>query len=249
MKLPNFYEFEPLNRVKQRMGISRDCYGKLEVEIRPPRWSPEKFDALEGQGIDVTPKDLEFLPNGTVAFDGIRVLVYIRDRSAFAGMPKFHFANCATLQKMLNVQKIDRFVVSTRTDGLFDMNITGFGQKRSTTNRLEVCKNCLDRLQYNGYSHNKEPGVKQRMVNDFSIPQFFEKYPRSLIDRKPRYNSDNAPINDYTDDWDKISLQYRQSVQWRCENCLRLLSQPQQRPYLHTHHRNGMKSGLFNALD
>jgi hypothetical protein len=243
MKLPNFYDFEPLNRVKQRMGIPRDRYGGLDVEIKPARLTPEMLDQLGKEGREVSFKELEFLPNGTVAFGGVRVLVYIRDRSAFAGMPKFHFASCATLVKMHNVQKIDRFVVATRMDGWFDMNITGLGQKRSTKTRLAVCKNCLDKLQYNGYSHNNSPSAKQLMVSAFSIPQFFEKYPVSLIDTKPHYNSDNAPINDYTGDWDKISLEYRQSVQWRCESgkCGRILAQAQLRQYLHSHHQNGVK--------
>ena len=245
MKLPNFYDFEPLNHVKQRMGIPRNHYGDgVAVELKLPRLSPEMLDRLGKQGQDVSYKELEFLRNGTIAFGGVQVLVYIRDRNAFAGMPKFHFASCATLVKMHNVQKIDRFVVATRMDGWFDMNITGLGQKRTTKTRLAVCKNCLDRLHYNGYSHGNTPSeVKRRMVSDFSIPEFFEKYPLSLIETKPRYNSDNAPLNDYTDDWEKISLEYRRTVQWRCENenCGRLLAQVQLRQYLHTHHQNGKK--------
>src|SRR5277367_3999216 len=145
MKLPNFYDFEPLNRLKQRMGIPRDRYGGLDVEIKPARLTPEMLGQLGNEGREVSYKELEFLPNGTVAFGGVRVLVYIRDRSAFAGMPKFHFASCATLVKMHNVRKIDRFVVATRMDGWFDMNITGFGPTQKKKVRLDVCKNCLDR--------------------------------------------------------------------------------------------------------
>jgi hypothetical protein len=200
MKLPNFYDFEPLNAVKRRMGIPRDRYGGLDVEIKPSRLTPEMLDQLGKEGREVSYKELEFLPNGTVAFGGVRVLVYIRDRSAFAGMPKFHFASCATLVRMHSVQKIDRFVVATRMDGWFDMNITGFGPTQSKKVRLEVCKNCLDRLRYSGYSHTSAPAAKRKLVSEFSIPQFFEKYPLSLVETLPSYNSDNAPLNDYTSD-------------------------------------------------
>src|SRR5271167_1638833 len=198
------------------MGIPRERYGRLYVEIKPPRLSPELLGQLGKEGREVSYKELTFLPNGTIAFGEYRVLVYIRDRGDYATLPKFHFASCTTLEEMHSRQKIDKYVVATRMDGWFEMNITGSFPKVTTKQKLDVCKNCLQRLKYNGYSHTKIPDAqKQKIVSEFSIPQFFEKYPLSLIDTKPSYNSDNAPINDYTDDWDKISHQYRGSVQWR----------------------------------
>jgi hypothetical protein len=100
MKLPNFYDFEPLNVVKQRMGIPRERYGRLRVEITPPRLSAALLDQLGKEGREVSYKELTFLPNGTIAFGEYRVLVYIRDRGDYATLPKFHFASCTTLEEM-----------------------------------------------------------------------------------------------------------------------------------------------------
>jgi hypothetical protein len=243
MKLPNFYNFEPMNILKQRMGIPRDRYGTLDIEVQPPRLSAESLEKLGKEGLDVSFSQLRFLDDGTVAFEGRRVLVYIRDRSQFNGLPKFHFASCSTLVAMHSNQKIDKYVVATRMDGLFDLNITGFGGKTKTTSRLAVCKNCLERLNYKGYYHSLPNATKAKLVSSFSISEFFDEYSNSLIDNMPIFNADNAPINDYSDDWDQISLAYRESVHWTCENeqCGRVLSPWHLRQYLHTHHRNGKK--------
>ena len=243
MKLPNFYNFEPLNILKHRMGIPRDRYGTLNIEIRAPRLSAESLQKLGKEGLDVSFSQMQFLDDGTVAFEGRRVLVYIRDRSQFSGLPKFHFASCSTLVAMHSNQKIDKYVVATRMDGWFDINVTGFGGKTKTTSHLAVCKNCLAHLNYKGYYHSLPKATKAKLVSNFSIPEFFDQYSNSLIDNIPTFNSDNAPINDYSDNWDHISLAYRESVNWTCENeqCGRELSQSHLRQYLHTHHLNGKK--------
>lgn len=240
MKLPDFYLFEPLNVLKQRMGIPRERYGTLHVEFKLAGLSFDDLEKLEKEGIDVRFDELIFLQDRTISFKGNRVLVYIRDRSAFADVPKFHVASCITLVDMKQKHQIDKYVVATRMDGLFELNITGDGRPKRQLRRLDVCKNCLDHLQYKNYSHNSRNEVKQRAIRDFSITEFFERYPTSLSENTPRYNSDNAPVNDYTEDFEQVSLRFRESKNWTCEECGTKLAT--KREYLHTHHRNGLKN-------
>ena len=145
---------------------------------------------------------------------------------------------------MLANKKINKYVVATRMDGFFELNVVENGKTTRTNEKLDVCKNCLQRLTYKGYSHTGISAVqRQKIVNEFSIPMFFSEYPISFITEVPKFNSDNGPINTYTSDWDKISREYREKAHWRCENpaCGRVLAQAKLRQYLHTHHRNGSK--------
>ena len=53
MKLPEFFSFEPLNRLKERMGIPRDVYGSLTVKVEPGRLTEHELNQLSaGDGID-----------------------------------------------------------------------------------------------------------------------------------------------------------------------------------------------------
>lgn len=73
----------------------------------------------------------------------------------------------------------------------------------------------------------------------FKIEGFFEKYPRSLHARTPTYNSDNAPLNTYSNDFEAISRKVRSDYGWCCQRCGIDLSA--NRKWLHTHHINGLK--------
>jgi hypothetical protein len=240
MKLPDFYNFEPLNVLKNRMGIKRGVYGTLNVEVKPPRIPFDDLKKLGEEGLDVRFDELTFLQDGTIALKNNRVLVYIRDRSVYADLPKFHFAACNALIRMKQIHQIDKYVAATRMDGSFELNITGYGPPKPQTKRLDVCRYCLDQLRYNNYSRNSPEETRQRAVREFSIPEFFERYPTSLLARTPKYNSDNAPVNNYTEDFEQVSLHFRDSKNWTCEECgTKLATKPE---YLHTHHLNGMKN-------
>jgi len=71
MKLPDFFEFEPLNQVKRQMGMRDDDYAG--------RLTPPELESLFKEGIDVELKDVTILPDGTLAYKDSRVLLYIKD--------------------------------------------------------------------------------------------------------------------------------------------------------------------------
>ena len=47
MKLPNFFDFEPLNTLKEKMGIPRHVYGDLTVLIDPSRLTELELENLD----------------------------------------------------------------------------------------------------------------------------------------------------------------------------------------------------------
>ena len=243
MKLPNFYEFEPLNSVKAKMGIPRDVYGSLTVIIDSGRLTELELEKLtSATGLDISADDLTVLDDGTLAYKNSRVILYIRDVSVFRGReiePRFHLANCETLQKMRSNKRFDRYVVSTSTDGRFNINVIDSGKVRKELFNLSVCQNCLNYLAFDDFEMQWPKRKRLELVAQFKISHFFEKYPRSLHSVTPKYNTDNAPLDVYSDDFSEVSLKVKNDAGWCCQRCGINLSEPEKRKRLHVHHING----------
>src|SRR5437763_371757 len=100
------------------------------------------------------------------------------------------FRNFELLNSLKERMGIPRYVVSTRTDGQFNLNFIDGGVSRSSLHRLMVCQNCLGHLGFNGFLQFW--GKKKRIaaVQSFALEDFFAQYPRSLHVENPKYNSD-----------------------------------------------------------
>ena len=76
MKLPDFSKHVGLNQLRQQMGaglISWRSGGD---------WKPIDIDELLVEdGIDILPDEIEYAPDGTLEYEGRKVIVYIRDQS------------------------------------------------------------------------------------------------------------------------------------------------------------------------
>jgi hypothetical protein len=65
MKLPNFYVFDPLNRLKEKMGIALETVGSLDVLIDAARLTAFELEKLASQdGLDISLDDLDVLSDG-----------------------------------------------------------------------------------------------------------------------------------------------------------------------------------------
>jgi hypothetical protein len=137
--LPDFIEFEPLNRLRQLMKAPLPDQFSSRYEMK--RLTQDDLDrALEGvEGLTIHDiKDVKVLSDGTLVYEDRRVLLYIRDRRAsreydpLDNLPKFHVANCRTLKEMREHGQFEKYVISRRTDGKFKMNfIYEFGKADS----------------------------------------------------------------------------------------------------------------------
>src|SRR6266481_242261 len=120
MMLPDFIEFEPFNRLRRLMNAPLPNEFSSGYTIN--RLTQDDLDrALEGiEGVTVDDiSDVTVLPDGTLSYQNRRVLLYIRDKWAFPGqrLPKFHLANCKKLEEMRAHGRLERYVISTRSDG------------------------------------------------------------------------------------------------------------------------------------
>lgn len=243
MKLPNFLKSDKLNALKEQMGRSPDFYGGFQVD--PTRLTFEEREALEsGGGIDVSFDQLTVLPDGTLAFKDSRVLLYIRDvhmRESHREdwYPRYHLSHCQKLKEMTAAGRIERYVISAETKGEFLLNVISRGQPRSERYRLPVCQLCLDGLSFEDFSLQRERSWRRGYVGQFSPASFFKIYPRSLHTKKPKYTSENAPLDNYPPDFPAISQRVREQANWCCSSCSRSFEARSLRRFLHTHHVNG----------
>lgn len=245
MKLPDFFEFQPLNSVKVKMGIPQNVYGSLIVSIDPSRLTRLELEKLTSQdGLDISLDELTTLPDGTLAYKDSRVILYIRDVTVMSNrenLPKFHLANCRTLRQMRENKRFERYVVKAEMSKNFNLNIIRDKNIQSQSCQLDVCQNCLDLLIFDGFRISWQQEKRNYAVKRFEIKHFFEKYPRSLHTIRPKNTNITAPLNIYTDNFKKISSDFRKEAGWICQCCKVDLSASSKRKWLHVHHKNGLK--------
>ena len=234
MKLPDFLKFTPFNEIRTQMGANQ--LGDFSLDLNWDDISLEEVAQLQDEGIEVELGDIIFLKDSTIVFKNRRVLLYIRDWKLNKSSPKFHIFHCSTLEEMTNSGKFKRYVVSTRTDGVFLVNFINSGTEvlEKKEENLDVCKNCLSSLNYNDYRENKDEAFRT-----FDLNEFFARFSCSPIRVTPLETEKTAPINVYAKDWNKISTKYKKSTQWKCEKCGSDCSGNKSK-FLHCHHKNGM---------
>jgi hypothetical protein len=242
MRLPDFKADVRLNGLRFRMGAPLTT--NFKVEQTRPGIEPEELAKLGREGLDVSMDDIQVQGDGTLTYKNVRVVVYIRDVSVvrhkqFDNLPRYHVAYCRTLEQMRENNRWLRYVVANREDGHFHINMVGSGPVRASVEQLSVCQNCLERLQYQGFSIALLPQARRTRVVGFALRGFFEQYPKSLLAVRPLHDSADAPLNDYPDDWGEVSERYKRERSYKCEQCgLR----PVEQHFVHVHHRNGQKN-------
>lgn len=240
MKLPDFSRDPALIALKLKMGLDADAQGSFSPEYRPKVLSSDELDQqLAREGIEVSVNEIVPYKDHTLTYQNRRVIVYIRDATF---EPRFHVADCSTLQDMKGKNRFkSRYVATTREDGFFLVNSIENHRHNSQWIKLLVCQNCMDRLAFDGFSRSFPRRRKKAIISRFTIPRFFEKYPRSLLSERPSGDADSALINNYTNDWSVIAAQIKQKRGWKCQGCGRDLSDSRHHKYLHAHHKNGLK--------
>ena len=247
MKLPNFLENNALNNLRKRVGAPLSFY-KLKVTLPAPVFKTREVlkitpVSLPLEGLDVEFGQISTHPDGTLTYDGRRVLIHIRDVANIGGrkhIPRFHIANCRTLIEMKSSGRFERYVVSEREDGNFHIRYDS-GPLKIT--KLDVCQNCLDKLSWNGFSSDMSKNSRTQIVSSFLPKLFFDKYPKSLHPVIPSYTSATAPINEYPQNWEEISRELKKQLGYRCQEygCTIQLSHSDSK-FLHVHHKNSLKN-------
>ena len=157
-----------------------------------------------------------------------------------APKPRFHVADCKTLDNMRNAGRFDRYVATSGQTGRFrvqpkDPDTHTWDEEMEAS--LAPCMNCLDHLNYDGFA-NLSRREKRAAVERFDIHVFFDTC-RSLFRCLPIYTPNNFPQGAYTADWADISRTVRQRAGWTCsepECSVNLSNHPK---LLHVHHVDG----------
>ena len=139
-------------------------------------------------------------------------------------LPKFHPFNCKTLEEFSGFAFTNKMPV----------DIYSKDERRTyQSQNLSLCGNCSKEI-FRSWWGSDRPWFE-------SVLMFIEQQ------KFPTYKDDG-----YHSMWAQISEAYREKMEWKCENCSIDLSTPNDRQYLHTHHKNGNikdnRTSNFKAL-
>ena len=240
-----------LVRLRSTMGADLTQWAPAKATLDPR----EEIRAQLQSGIEITLDAVERGPGGLLSYKGEQVILYIKDtrsdqytlEHAPEKSRRYHVADCATLDKMREKGRFERYVVTNRMDGMFlvdwvdkDTNARG-----ETEAALKVCKNCLSAINWRGYERSEDrfvlDGGRRQMPSDiwrdFEISQFLLEFSTFFHSTPSRRDTTAAP-NVYASNWAAISQRTRRARNWTCETCgVNLRSAPH---LLHCHHKNGV---------
>jgi hypothetical protein len=140
---------------------------------------------------------------------------------------KYHFCWCSTLEAMTAGGRRGRYKPKYDIDNnTFTVNR---GNGKDELLEMEVCRNCLTKMDFAGYSGSTTSG-KEAIYSQFEMAYFFSlKLPSDLL--KPTHPFHTGR---YTEDWHKVSRDIKQKRGNKCEECGTTR-------HLQTHHINGIK--------
>ena len=214
---------------------TRSAVGEFNLSLDWKEISTEEVAKLQNEGIDVDQDDIKFLNDRTIAYKNRRVLLYIRDwrqHGINETSPKFHITNCKKLDEMKKNGRFRRYVVSTRTDGIFNYNLRGVENE----GKLNVCKLCLISLNYNNYNNYRED--RERAFAMFDLDEFFIRFTCSPIKITPSETDRTAPLSVYSSDWNKKSVEFKKNANWTCSKCNKCFKGKKLK-FLQSHHKDG----------
>lgn len=237
MKLIDFNKSIKFNDIFKEMGIKPDDVVSLNNEINFNKLTLDEVELQkieDGIGLDILLDDLEYGKSDTIQYKGKNVILYIRDQYGGYGNNKnngykYHISWCSQINKMSNNKKIDRYVISRRTDGYFYVNILDNRHdiaKEDELIKMNVCKICLKKIKFID------------TVENFSIQNFLRTYSTNYK-QLPKYEAKDAPLNVYPKNWKDISIRYRESKGYICESCG--LNCSNNKGYLDVHHIDSNK--------
>ena len=240
MNLPDFNQYKPLTDLLEEMGaelFSRSNIGWSAL-------SEEELDKeLKTNGLIVNFDDIVFNEEGISTYRDRIVLFYMQTQQAYYGSGyKFHFTRCQTISQAINENRHKKYVITTRTDGFFDVFINYESYSEEKQIRLEPCKNCLKKANYKGYKY-VDYAQKRKIYNDFQLGELLNTK-ISVIDNLTTNlfrDSKMVGINDYPPDFlTEIRPRIIKRDNYSCCKCgANLYSY---RKYLHVHHIDSDKA-------
>lgn len=250
--IKDFFNDVQFNLLRKRMGIPKGYYAEfdgLEINEFGFKLDPIKVEALKrGGDVDITIDELDFSEKDPVLRVGsVNVVLYMRDQFVPSiGEYKYHISWCNTLKERKQEGRIQRYVITRKNDEYFNVNLFEAKKhkliEKNHSSKMKVCKNCLNKLNYNGYK-NSSYEDKAKIYEDFSLEQFLEQFNKArksfIPDDVKLHTETTQPINEYPSNWNKISKRYRELKKYKCEKCGKNCES--EKHNIHVHHKNGNK--------
>ena len=217
-------DFSKLDDLREQMGVPFQPFVPPKIE-----------ELITSTGLIVEPDDIIVAPNGTLEYQGRKVVLYIRD--VWGSLPKYHAVDCQTLQGMRSAGRYKRYVVTRRTDGEFILNFAdNLSRENPETYRLDICKHCLWQELKLKYVYTPDAFPLADWFN--AIGPSYQPPPIDTI-YGPKTTPVTGPISNYPPDWNLRSLQCREKAGWKCEECS--IDLGINRKFLHAHHLRGTR--------
>jgi hypothetical protein len=227
----------------REMGAEPTKWRLGDSTLPPPKDIRKELE--EGKEVplsEVTPG-----PGRLLTVEGQQVVLYIKDtrqdRETLQDMElarRFHLADCKTLETMREKNRFERYVVTTRRDGLFSVDAMDpiTKEREELEVKLGPCKHCLELINWKEW-RTRPRQEKIRIWDRFSLEDFFYEF-STFFRERPTFSDRIAPRGGYVANWASISERFRRQRNWRCDECGVNLSE---HPYLlHCHHKNGVQS-------
>jgi len=158
-----------LRELQAQMGVD------VQVDLPDIDW-----EQLEGAGIDVDASEISADREGVLRYEGQAVAVYIREQHVGPqgqwSRYKFHLADCNTIHSMRLSGREERYTVTARMDGRFECSVgPEYGTKRRQVLRMQLCKNCLRKLDPPAYDRLSSTR-RDNAVRNFDLHAHFYTY-------------------------------------------------------------------------
>jgi len=240
VNLPDFREYGPFKSLSKEMGISDGARSSFKYKLNWNSVTPFDLETLNNSGLEIEGfKGIHFLADGTISYKNTRVLLHLsewRPGQELDSSFSFHFSKCRTVKEMQRLGRSKRYIISTRTDGIFKYKlIQEDNSEKLKEDRLNVCKNCLSQLNYHNYGYNVSSlDQKRKASKAFRLNEFFIRFSCSPANNTLRITK---PI--FNEDWDRKHLDHLIRSHWKCYSCNSDFSNRMHKMFLHTHHKDG----------
>ena len=233
-------DFSALADLVDQMGAERVNFVMDHADI----FAESGFSVQLEEGIrDFDINDIE-IKEGILFIKNEQIVLYIYDCyknvDEEEDLSRYHVSDCRTIHEMKDGGRYDRYIATSKKTGSFKISLWADEERSKKVEfkkDLNVCINCLIALNYNG-AEEMTHRQRQELRDSFDIGDFFEEYSTYFKD-KTKYTCMNIKLNNYSENWDAISKEKRESTGWKCEKCR--VNLHRFKKYLQTHHKNEEK--------
>jgi len=174
MKLPDFTKDSWLNNLRKKINAELNFLYKPENN---PVWDIKLETLLKNWELrDLEINEISVSTENLLEYKQYKVLVYQKHQLErwIKWKEKFHFYNCATIQKYRKDKNYKwKYVVNRWAKFYVDIESFWKWLTKNVLVNLEVCKNCLKESNYYNYQ-NVDYNMRNHIFKNFSIKEYFE---------------------------------------------------------------------------